>query len=100
MVVAGARNIFMRIGTGRIHFYSQPPRVYGAGSIHHFGIPTHDIEGDYCRMKAEGVGFKKEIIDLGYMKYVMVPAADSVRIDLFEVKRDAVPAEHRDYFCW
>ena len=22
---AGARNVFMRIGTGRIHFYDQPP---------------------------------------------------------------------------
>ncbi len=100
MEVAGARNIFMRVGTGRIHFYNQPPRVSGAGSIHHFGIQTHDIEGDYRRLKAEGVGFKKEITDLGYMKYIMVPAPDSVLIELFEVKREALPAEYLDYFCW
>lgn len=100
MDVAGARNIFMRIGTGRIHFYSQPPKVSGAGSIHHFGIQTHDIEGDYRRLKAEGIGFNKEITDLGYMKYIMVPAPDKVLIELFEVKREALPAEYLDYFCW
>ena len=26
MEVAGARNVFMKIGNGRIHFYDQPPK--------------------------------------------------------------------------
>ena len=42
-VMAGARNVFIRIGDGRLHLYDQPPRHAGAGSIHHFGIRTDDI---------------------------------------------------------
>ena len=96
--VAGARNIFMKIGTGRIHFYDQSPKMPGPGSIHHFGIQTDDINRDYKRLRAGGVPFKKEITDLGYMKYIMVPAPDQVLIELFEVKRALIPEEYLEYF--
>jgi catechol 2,3-dioxygenase-like lactoylglutathione lyase family enzyme len=98
MEVAGARNVFMRVGTGRIHFYDQPPKAPGPGSIHHFGIQTDDVGRDYQRMKAAGVAFRKAVTELGYMKYVMVPAPDGVLIELFEVNRSVLPAEYRDYF--
>ena len=98
--VAGARNIFMKVGTGRIHFYDQSPKRPGPGSIHHFGIQTDDVERDYRRMKAAGVPFNKDVVDLGYMKYIMVPAPDSVLIELFEVNREVVPEQYRDYFAW
>ncbi len=97
--VAGARNIFMKVGTGRIHFYDQAPKMPGPGSIHHFGIQTDDIERDYRRMQSEGIGFKKSVTDLGYMKYIMVPAPDNVLIELFEVNKAVVPPEYHDYFC-
>jgi catechol 2,3-dioxygenase-like lactoylglutathione lyase family enzyme len=71
-VLAGARNVFMRIGTGRIHFYDQAPAYSGRGSIHHFGIQTDDIEGVFQRLKAMGVPFNKGITDLGDWKYIMV----------------------------
>lgn len=96
--VAGARNVFMRIGTGRIHFYDQPPKMPGPGSIHHFGIQTDDVDRDYHRLKAEGVQLNKAVTDLGYMKYVMVPAPDNVLIELFEVNRAVIPAEFQEYF--
>jgi Glyoxalase/Bleomycin resistance protein/Dioxygenase superfamily len=99
MEIAGARNIFMKVGTGRIHFYDQPPKIAGAGSIHHFGIQTDDVARDYQRMKAEGVAFNKEIVDVGTMKYIMVPAPDKVLIELFEVNKAVLPAEYRDYFA-
>jgi len=99
MEIAGARNIFMKVGTGKIHFYDQSPKNAGAGSIHHFGIQTDDLARDYQRMKAEGVAFNKEIVDLGYMKYIMVPAPDDVLIELFEVNKAILPAEYRDYFA-
>lgn len=97
--VAGARNIFMKVGTGRIHFYDQAPKMPGPGSIHHFGIQTDDVERDYRRMQSAGIGFKKSVIDLGYMKYIMVPGPDNVLIELFEVNKAAVPPEYHDYFC-
>ena len=96
--VAGARNVFMKVGSGRIHFYDQPPKVAGPGSIHHFGIQTNDVERDYQRLQAGGVDFNKPVVDLTYMKYIMVPAPDSVLIELFEVNKEMVPAEYHDYF--
>lgn len=99
MEIAGARNVFMKMGTGRIHFYDQPPKMSGAGSIHHFGVQTDDVERDYQRMKTEGVAFNKAVIDLGYMKYIMVPAPDNVLIELFEVNKALLPAEYHDYFA-
>ncbi len=98
MEVAGARNVFMKIGSGRIHFYDQAPKVAGPGSIHHFGIQTDDVRRDYARLKEAGVGFSKEVIDLGYMKYIMVPAPDGVLIELFEVNRALVPEQYHEYF--
>ena len=96
--LAGARNVFMRIGTGRIHFYDQPPKSPGRGSIHHFGIQTDDIGAAVSRMKAAGVLFRKEIIDFGFWKYVMVGAPDDVLIELFEVNKNSLPADMAGYF--
>jgi catechol 2,3-dioxygenase-like lactoylglutathione lyase family enzyme len=95
---AGARNVFMRVGTGRIHFYDQPPKDSGRGAIHHFGIQTDNLEALVAKMKARGVKFRKEIADFGFWKYVMAPAPDGVLIELFEVDKEKVPAEYRDYF--
>lgn len=96
--MAGARNVFMRVGTGRIHFYDQAPSFSGRGSIHHFGIQTDDIDGVVERLKAMGVPFKKGVTDIGVWKYVMVPAPDNVLIELFQVNRDALPEAYRSYF--
>jgi len=97
-VLAGARNVFMRIGTGRIHFYDQAPAYSGRGSIHHFGIQTDDIEGVFHKLKAMGVPFNKGITDLGDWKYIMVPAPDNVLIELFQVDKASLPEDRRDYF--
>ncbi len=98
MEVAGARNVFMKVGTGRIHFYDQPPRISGPGSIHHFGIQTGDVDGDFQRLQSAGVAFRKTVTQLGYMKYIMVPAPDDVLIELFEVNKAVLPEKLHDYF--
>jgi catechol 2,3-dioxygenase-like lactoylglutathione lyase family enzyme len=98
MELAGARNVFMRIGKGRIHFYDQPPRFSGRGSIHHFGIQTDDIEGVVKRLKSKGVVFKKNITDAGFWKYLMVPAPDDILIELFEVDKKQIPYDLHSYF--
>lgn len=96
--MAGARNIFMRIGTGRIHFYDQAPQYPVRGNIHHFGIQTDDIESVVKKLKAMGVPFAKEIVDLGSWKYIMVPSPDNVLIELFQVDKSQMPEEQRSYF--
>lgn len=96
--MAGARNVFMRIGTGRIHFYDQAPAFSGRGTIHHFGIQTDDLKGVVEKLKGMDVPFSKGVTDLGVWKYIMVPAPDNVLIELFQVNRNAMPEKYRDYF--
>ncbi|MBW1892132.1 MAG: VOC family protein [Deltaproteobacteria bacterium] len=96
--LAGARNVFMRVGTGRIHFYDQAPKNPGRGSIHHFGIQTDDIDKVVDQMKSKGVSLQKEITDLGFWKYIMVPAPDDVLIELFQVDKTQIPEAYLDYF--
>ncbi len=96
--LAGARNVFMKIGHGRLHFYDQPPKSPGRGSIHHFGIQTDHIEGVVDKLTAGGVVLKKGITDLGFWKYIMVPAPDDILIELFQVDESKLPPIFEDYF--
>lgn len=98
MELAGARNVFMRIGTGRIHFYDQPPKHAVRGNIHHFGIQTDSLEEVVEKLKSAGVVFTKGITDLGVWKYIMVPAPDDILIELFQVDKSMIPEEYQDYF--
>ncbi len=96
--LAGARNVFMKIGNGRLHFYDQSPKNPGRGSIHHFGIQTDDVDEVVNKMRSKGISFKKDIVDFGFWKYIMVPAPDDILIELFQINRDKIPQEFLDYF--
>ena len=96
--VAGARNVFIRIGDGRLHLYDQPPRHAGAGSIHHIGVRTDDIAGMVERLEQHGVTLRKPVADFGFWRYVMVPAPDGILIELFEVTTEKLPAHLAGYF--
>jgi catechol 2,3-dioxygenase-like lactoylglutathione lyase family enzyme len=92
--LAGARNVFIAIGKGRLHFYDQPPRDEGRGAIHHLGIQTDDLEALVVHMKAKGFNFRKAISDFGFWKYVMVQAPDNVLIELFQIIKEKLPEGH------
>ncbi len=96
--LAGARNVFMKIGHGRLHFYDQPPKNPGRGSIHHFGIQTDDIEEVVDKFRSGGISLKKGITDLGFWKYIMIPAPDDVLIELFQVHIAGLPQIFDGYF--
>jgi catechol 2,3-dioxygenase-like lactoylglutathione lyase family enzyme len=100
MELAGARNVFMKVGNGRIHFYDQSPKFSGRGSIHHFGIQTDHIEGVIAKLKSNRVVFTKAITDAGFWKYIMVPAPDDILIELFEVDKKQIPPDFLNYFEW
>jgi predicted enzyme related to lactoylglutathione lyase len=89
--MAGARNVFVAIGKGRLHFYDQPPKDEGKGAVHHIGIQTDDLEGLVARMKSKGFQFHKEISDFGFWKYVMVQAPDHVLLELFQIIPEKLP---------
>jgi catechol 2,3-dioxygenase-like lactoylglutathione lyase family enzyme len=96
--LAGARNVFIKIGNGRLHLYDQSPKSPAKGSIHHFGIQTDNIEQVISKLRAKGITLKKGITDLGFWKYVMVPAPDEILIELFQVDKTELPPPFVDYF--
>jgi catechol 2,3-dioxygenase-like lactoylglutathione lyase family enzyme len=96
--LAGARNVFMKIGNGRLHLYDQPPKDLRRGSIHHFGIQTDNIEEVVHKLISKGIVLKKGITDLGFWKYIMVPAQDEILIELFQVDKTKLPPQLIEYF--
>ena len=82
--LAGARNVFMRVGRGGLHIYDQPPRDQGRGAIHHIGIRSDDLRGLVARMKERGVRFRSEIREFDTWRYIMCAAPDDVLLELFE----------------
>ena len=86
--MAGARNVMISIGSGKINFYDQPPKDQGRGIVHHLGIETDDLEALVEQMQSKGYDFRKPIRDLGTWKYVMVEGPDHVLIELFQILID------------
>ena len=91
--MAGARNVFLKIGQGGLNIYDQSPPDQGKGAIHHIGIQTDDLEGLVAHMKSKGFSFRKGITDLGFWKYVMVQAPDRVLLELFQVLPEKIPED-------
>jgi predicted enzyme related to lactoylglutathione lyase len=86
--VAGARNVFMKIGIGAMHLYEQPPRDLGKNAIHHLGMQVVGIHELYDRMKAAGLHVPNPIRALGGGGgYFMLGAPDNVVIEVFEPGR-------------
>lgn len=95
----GARNVFIRLGSGRIHLYEQPPRDTGRGAVHHIGIRTNDLEGLEARLRTSGVAFRSGIRDFGAWKYIMCPAPDGVLLELFQADPDKLDGDAARYFA-
>jgi catechol 2,3-dioxygenase-like lactoylglutathione lyase family enzyme len=88
----GARNVFLRVGEGRLHFYSQPPKHAGAGTVHHLGIETDDLAGLVARLREAGVSLT-DIRRHPQADYAMAQAPDGLLLELFQPHRDGVPAK-------
>jgi len=88
----------MKVGSGRIHLYSQAPRHKGSGAVHHIGIRTDDLAGLHTRLIEMGVTFRSEVREFGTWRYIMCPAPDDVLLELFEIDTASMPAELARYF--
>jgi len=88
----GARNVFMKIGIGALHFYEQPPRELRRNAVHHLGIQVVGLQDLYDRMKAAGVHLPNPIRESGGGGYFMVQAPDQVLIEAFEPGAQRDPA--------
>jgi catechol 2,3-dioxygenase-like lactoylglutathione lyase family enzyme len=83
-IYANARNVFVQIGGGRIHFYDQPPRGDGKNAYHHLGFQIDDLDGLYKRMEEEGFPLHQAVKRSADGAYLMVEAPDGVLLELFE----------------
>lgn len=93
-VLAGARNVFLAVGSGRIHVYDQPPRRTpaeagtgrgGRGAIHHLGVKVTGLREVWARLQSEGIGSPGGLREHGDWRYVMIAAPDDVLLELFEL---------------
>lgn len=94
----GARNVFMKIGRGRLNIYDQPPRGDGRNAVHHIGIRTDDLTALHARLEANGVAFRSGIREFGSWRYIMCPAPDNVLLELFEADRAQMPDRLAAFF--
>lgn len=94
-----ARNVFMRVGQGRLHLYDQKPRAVQGSAIHHIGIRSDNLAALVAHMTAHGQAFRSGIREFGAWRYIMAAAPDQVVVELFEVEIGQMPAELRAYFA-
>jgi len=100
--MAGARNVFLKVGSGRLHLYDQPPAQPTAprhGAIHHMGIRSDDLPALVERMRAQGVVFRSEVREFQSWRYIMVTAPDNVLLELFAFDPDALVGKLEAYFA-
>lgn len=119
--LAGARNVFLTVGDGRLHLYDQPPRTQagdgepgdgepgdgepgdgpGTGqgtAIHHIGIRADDLPALVDHMTSLGARFRSDIREHGHWRYIMVAAPDNVLLELFAFDDDRLTGALRAYF--
>lgn len=94
---AGARNVFMTIGGGRLHLYDQQPKVVGQATVHHLGVQTDQLEATVERLRGMGASVT-DIRREPDAAYAMAQGPDDLLIEIFEPVEAAVPPELRSYF--
>jgi catechol 2,3-dioxygenase-like lactoylglutathione lyase family enzyme len=80
---AGARNVFMRVGQGRLHLYAQAPKHEGAGTVHHLGIETDELDALVARLKEAGVSVT-DVRRHVEADYAMAQGPDGLLLELFQ----------------
>ena len=96
---AGARNVFLRVGQGRLHLYEQSPKQTGPGTVHHLGLETDELRELVRRLQASGVSVT-DVRELPEAAYAMVQGPDGLLLEVFQPNASRVPEELRrkNYF--
>ncbi|MFV0525481.1 MAG: VOC family protein [Acidimicrobiales bacterium] len=95
---AGARNVFVAVGSGRLHFYDQPPRTTERNAVNHVGLVVEGLDHLAEAMAEAGVPLPKGVQRFPDGNYLMVEAPDRVLLELFEPNRDAISPKIRAWF--
>ena len=96
--LAGSRNVFLKVGAGRLHLYDQAPPGGGRNAVHHLGIRTDDLPALVAHMQSKGVAFRSGIREQGTWRYIMVEAPDGVLLELFAFDSDRLTGDLQRYF--
>ena len=99
-IFAGARNVMVCVGDGRLNFYDQPPRGHGRNAIHHLGLQVVGLDALVARMIDGGIHFRSDIRRLPELDYIMVEAPDGVLLELFEWKQAQQDEGLDAWFGW
>lgn len=89
--LAGSRNVFLAVGTGRLHIYDQAPRDRGRGAVHHLGIRVSNLREVWRRLQDEGIQSPNGLREQDGWRYVMIAAPDEVLLELFEFDDASAP---------
>ncbi|MCQ4129182.1 MULTISPECIES: VOC family protein [Rhodococcus] len=91
--IDGDRNIFMTIGTGRIHlFESRNPPQHSRNSFHHLGMMVENLTETIARLEKNDVQVTA-VTNVPDGRFAMATAPDNVLLELFEVN-----GENRKFF--
>jgi catechol 2,3-dioxygenase-like lactoylglutathione lyase family enzyme len=92
---SGSRNVFLKVGDGRVHLYDQPPNH--RGPVNHVGVRVSDIDRVSGRMRDQGCSIRPVKSDPNTgTRYCMVEGPDGVLIELFEIGQEG--GRHDHYF--
>ena len=83
MDFAGARNVFLRVGEGRLHLYAQPPKHQGPATVHHLGVETDELDVLVARLRAAGVSVT-DVRRHHEASYAMAKGPDGLLLELFQ----------------
>ncbi|MFM9848951.1 MAG: VOC family protein [Hyphomicrobiaceae bacterium] len=89
--LSGSRNVFLAVGSGRLHIYTQPPRGQGRNAVHHLGVKVSNLKEAWQRLQSAGVTSPHGLREHGDWCYVMIAAPDGVLVELFEFDDPAAP---------
>lgn len=92
---AGARNVFMAVGGGRLHFYDQPPNH--RGPVNHLGMVVDDLEATVADLRQRGFE-PRPIKSDPTARYAMVQGPDGVLIEVFEPRAEGLNPVMAAYF--
>ena len=81
---AGARNVFVAVGSGRLHFYDQAPRSTERNAVNHIGLVIEGLDALAAAMTNAGIELPKGVQRFPDGNYLMVQAPDRVLLELFE----------------
>ena len=96
--IAGARNVMISIGSGKLNIYDQAPPKGRGGAYHHLGIQTDDLDSLIEHMKSKGFEFPNKIKDFGTGRYMMAMAPDNILLEIFESFTDGEPDDVKEAF--